>query len=130
MIAPSTAVRSIMAVTLTGMGCLHFVPGAARGMAAIIPPSMKDRPLSARQLVRLTGVCEVAGAAGLLWRPTRPAAAIALIAFFAAVFPANAYAAQHPERFGPLAVPFGPRLAGQIVLGGLAAYAGFGGRSR
>lgn len=123
MVEPRTAVRAVLATALTGMGCLHFVPGAARGMAAIVPPAMRDRPLSARALVRLTGVCELAGAAGLLRRPTRRAAGTALVVFYAAVFPANAYAARHPDRFGPIAVPFWPRLAGQVVLAGLTAYA-------
>jgi uncharacterized membrane protein len=32
------------------------------------------------------------------------------------VFPANAYAARDPERFGRVAVPFWPRLGIQLVL--------------
>jgi uncharacterized membrane protein len=117
-----------MVAALTGMGTLHFVPQPARSMAAIVPPSLRGRPLSAKALVRLTGVCELAGAAGLLLPATRRAAGVALLLFFAAVFPANAYAAEHPDRFGPLAVPFWPRLAGQVAIGGLAAFAAFGGR--
>lgn len=130
MIRASTAVRPIMAAALTGMGVLHFVPSTASGMAAIVPPSMRDRPLSARQLVRLTGVCELAGAAGLLLPPTRRAAGAALLVFYAAVFPANVYAARHPERFGALAVPFWPRLGGQVAIAALTALAASGGRVR
>ena len=130
MTSSATAVRSIVAAGLAGMGCLHFVPKAAKGMAAIVPPSMRDRPLSARRLVQLTGVCELAGAAGLLQPRTRTAAGVALIVFYAAVFPANAYAARHPERFGPIAVPLVPRLVGQVALAALTAYGAFGGRSR
>lgn len=128
MVQPSTAVRGLIAAALAGMGTLHFVPRAARGMAAIVPPAMRDRPLSAKRLVQLTGVCELAGAAGLLLPPTRRTAGAALVVFFVAVFPANAYAARHPDRFGPLAVPFWPRLAGQVGIAALTAYGAFGGR--
>ena len=130
MIRASTAVRPIVAAALGGMGVLHLVPRTARGMAAIVPPSMRDRPLSARQLVLLTGVCELAGASGLLLPPTRRAAGAALLVFYAAVFPANAYAARHPDRFGRIAVPFWPRLAGQVAIGALTALAASGGRVR
>jgi len=125
---PTTAVRAVMATALAGMGALHFVPSAGRGMAAIVPPAMRDRPLTARQLVLLTGACELAGAAGLLVPSTRRAAGAALLAFYVAVFPANAYAAQHPDRFGRIAVPFWPRLAGQVGIAALTAFAAFGGR--
>lgn len=128
MIQASTAVRAVLAPALAGMGVLHLVPSTARGMAAIIPPGMRDRPLSAPQLVLLTGGCELAGAAGLLLPASRRAAGIALLAFYVAVFPANAYAARHPERFGRIAVPFWPRLAGQAGLAALTAFAAFGGR--
>ena len=43
-------------------------------------------------------------------------AAIALTLFLIAVFPANAYAAEHPERFGKVAIPFWPRYLGQLVI--------------
>lgn len=125
---PRAAVRIVLGTSLAGMGVLHFVPAAARGMAAIVPPALRDRPLSARRLVQVTGVCELAGAVGLQLPSTRPAAAGALVAFFAAVFPANAYAARHPDRFGPLAVPFAPRLAGQVALAALTVWAAGGPR--
>jgi uncharacterized membrane protein len=127
-VRPATAVRAIIVAALTGMGALHFTPGPARTMAAIVPPRLRDRPLSAARLVQLTGLCELAGAAGLVLPRTRPAAAALLIAFYAAVFPANAYAARHPERFGPVAVPFWPRLAGQVGIAALTAFAATGGR--
>jgi uncharacterized membrane protein len=47
-----------------------------------------------RALVYFTGVCEIAGAVGLLLPPFRRTAAYALIAFFLAVLPANIYAAR------------------------------------
>jgi len=104
----------VLAALFIGMGIAHFVPSAARGMAAIIPPRLKFLP--AKTLVRLTGVCEILGGVGLLIPVLRLPAAIALIVFLVAVFPANVYAAQHPERFGRAAIPFWPRLAAQLVL--------------
>jgi uncharacterized membrane protein len=113
---PVEITRIVIAVVLISAGVLHFVPTAARTMAAMVPPVMRDRPLSAHALVWLTGVCEIAGGLGLLWPPTRLVAGIALAVFLVCVFPANAYAARHPERFGRIAVPFWPRLIAQIVL--------------
>ena len=103
------------AVVFVAMGALHFVPSAARGMAAMIPPTLKSR-VSGKTLVRFTGLCEIAGGLGLLAPQTRAAAAIALVVFLVAVFPANVFAASDPERFGRAAIPFWPRYAGQVVL--------------
>ena len=107
------------------MGVLHFVPTAAKGMAAIIPPSIKER-VSGKLVVRLTGVCEIAGGIGLLIPALRPFAAGALIVFLIAVFPANAYASRYPERFGRAATPFWPRLLGQLALVGLLVFVALG----
>jgi uncharacterized membrane protein len=116
----------LLAVGFGGMGLLHFRRGSARTMAAMIPPPLRGRgPLSPESLVRLTGACEFAGAAGLLLPPTRRFAGACLLVLLAAIFPANAHASRHPERFGALAVPFGPRLAAQVLLGGLTAFAAF-----
>jgi uncharacterized membrane protein len=123
MTTASAAVTIALAVLFAGMGVTHFVPSVARGMAAIIPPRLKGTGLlSGKSIVRFTGVCEVAGGIGLLVPQAHVAAAIALIVFLVAVFPANAYAAQHPERFGRAAIPFWPRLAAQVVLIGLLAF--------
>jgi uncharacterized membrane protein len=111
--------RLVLAAVFAVMGVLHFVPGVARGMRAMIPPVLR-RPgwPSPHALVVLTGVCELAGAAGLLapWPELRLAAGIALAVFLVAVFPANAVAAAQPERFGATAVPFWPRLIAQVAL--------------
>lgn len=118
-----TIVRILIAVVFIGMGINHFVPKSARVMAKMIPPALRRegalRPLN---LVYFTGVCEIAGGIGLLVPQTRLAAAIALVVFLAAVFPANAYAAADRERFGTLAIPFWPRLAGQVVLAALIVW--------
>jgi len=109
--------RILLAALFLGMGIAHFLPKPARGMAAMIPPRMRRGGiLSPKNLVRFTGVCEILGGIGLLIPQTRVAAAVALIVFLIAVFPANIYAAQHPDKFGKAAIPFWPRLAGQLAL--------------
>ena len=115
-----TIVRIVIAVVFIGMGINHFVPKSARVMAKMIPPALRrEGALNPLNLVYLTGVCEIAGGIGLLVPQTRLAAGIALVVFLAAVFPANAYAAANRERFGTLAIPFWPRLVGQLVLAAL-----------
>jgi uncharacterized membrane protein len=109
--------RGITALIFVGMGINHFRPRAARGMARIIPPRMRrEGPLKPLNLVYFTGVCEIAGGVGILLPWTRLAAGIALAVFLIAVFPANGYASQHPEKFGRAAIPFWPRLIAQLVL--------------
>lgn len=110
--------RIALAAVFATMGVLHFVPKVARGMRAMVPPPLR-RPGWPAALVAITGVCELLGAAGLLapWDGVRLAAGICLVVFLAAVFPANAYAARDPQRFGRTAVPFWPRLIAQVVLG-------------
>jgi uncharacterized membrane protein len=56
----------------------------------MVPPSIPWP----RAMVYFTGVCEIAGAVGLLLPEFRRAAAYALIAFFLAVLPANIHAAR------------------------------------
>lgn len=111
------ALRIALAAVFAFMGVLHFVPGVARVMRAMIPPPLR-RPGWPVALVAITGVCEILGGAGLLapWDGVRLAAGICLVVFLIAVFPANAYAARDPERFGRIAIPFWPRLAAQVVL--------------
>ncbi|MBW4032007.1 MAG: hypothetical protein HIU88_05025 [Acidobacteria bacterium] len=111
--------RILLAVALLVMGVNHFLPKPRRGMRAMIPPAMRRPGLpSPAFLVAFTGVCELAGAGGLLtpWPVLRLVTGIALAVFFVAVFPANAYAAAHRDRFGAVAVPFWPRLIAQGVL--------------
>jgi uncharacterized membrane protein len=118
-------VRVVIAVVFIGMGVNHFVPKSARVMAKMIPPALRrDGVLNPLSLVYVTGVCEIAGGIGLLVPQTRLAAAIALVVFLAAVFPANAYAAANRDRFGSLAIPFWPRLVGQVVLAALIVWVG------
>jgi uncharacterized membrane protein len=109
-----------LAAAFVFMGVAHFVPASARTMAAMIPERL--RFVSARRLVQFTGLCEIAGGIGLLIPALHLAAAIALIVFLVAVFPANAYASRHPEKFGRAAVPFWPRLLAQLALIGLLLF--------
>jgi len=111
------ALRTLLAMAFIGMGVTHFLPAVQRTMAAMIPPPLRWKGIaSPRNLVIFTGLCEIAGGLGLLYPPTIIAASICLIVFLVAVFPANAYAAAHRERFGWAAFPLIPRLIGQIVL--------------
>jgi uncharacterized membrane protein len=52
-----------------------------------------------RELVLLSGLCELLGAAGLLMPRTRVFAAYGLIALCIVVFPANLNMALHPDQF-------------------------------
>jgi uncharacterized membrane protein len=111
--------RIVLAAVFVFMGVTHFVPRVARGMRAMIPPALRRPGMpSPAFLVAFTGVAELAGAAGLLapWPLLRELTGIALVVFLILVFPANAYAAQHREKFGRSAIPFWPRYAGQLVL--------------
>lgn len=110
-------IRGVLAALFVGMGIMHFVPNVVRGMAAMIPPRIRFRGIaSPRNLVYLTGACEIAGGIGLLVPATQFAAGMALVVFLVAVFPANSYAAEHPEKFGRAAIPFWPRFFAQLAL--------------
>lgn len=116
--------RVILAVVFIGAGVTHFLPSVQRTMAAMIPPRLRSTGiLSPRALVVITGLCELTGGFGLLYRPLIVTSGICLIVFLGAVFPANAFAARHPERFGRIAIPLVPRLLGQALLVALIALA-------
>lgn len=124
--APILVLRIVLAVVFTGMGIAHFVPPVRRTMRAMIPPLLR-RPgwPSPAALVAVTGVCEIAGGIALLVPGLRIVAGIALALFLVAVFPANAYAARHRDRFGATAVPLVPRAIAQLVLIVLVLVAAF-----
>ncbi len=56
-----------------------------------------------RAVVLVSGIFELLGAAGLLWKPTRRSAGLGLFALTIAVTPAHFYMLQRPELF---AVPY------------------------
>jgi uncharacterized membrane protein len=115
-----TVLRILVAVVFIIAGISHFAPSVQRTMAAMIPPRLRFTGWrSPSNLVIFTGVCEILGGIGLLVPATRVTSGVALAVFLVAVFPANAYAARHKERFGAVAIPLIPRLIGQVVLIGL-----------
>ncbi len=77
----------VMGLGYVVAGVMHFVVPAA--YVQIVPP-MLPAPLA---LVYLSGVAEVAVGVGLLYPPTRRAAAVATMLLLAAIFPANVYMA-------------------------------------
>lgn len=112
--------RGALALTFVGMGISHFVPHVRRTMRAMIPPALRAH---ASALVAFSGLCELAGGVGIVlpWQLVgaewmRWLVGVLLVAFLIAVFPANAYAAAHPERFGRAAFPFWPRYLAQLGL--------------
>ena len=74
-------------------GVAHFVNPLRRDMIAIVPPRLPAPGL----LVTITGVLELIGAAGLLYPPTRVAAAACLFVLMLVMFPANIYASRIPN---------------------------------
>ena len=74
-------------------GVMHFLN--AETYLEFMPPYFPNP----RLLVALSGLAEIAGGIGLLIPRLRRAAGWGLIALLIAVFPANIYMAQHPERF-------------------------------
>jgi uncharacterized membrane protein len=84
-------------------GIAHF---ALTGTEMRIVPPWMPWP---RAAVLVSGVFELLGAAGLLWRPTRQAACWGLFALTLAVTPAHFYMLQRPDLFP--SVPYWALLA-------------------
>lgn len=94
--------RYALAAFMAGAGILHFTHTAT--FASMVPEALPAPDL----LVYVSGLFELALAAGLLIARTRKLAAWGLIALLVAVFPANIGMALNPERglVGiPLAIP-------------------------
>ena len=83
-------------------GIAHFVATAAE--MRVVPPYIPWP----RAAVLLSGVLEILGAAGLVWRATRRAAGLGLFALTIAVTPVHFYMLQVPELFN---VPYWALLA-------------------
>ncbi|MDQ0607136.1 putative membrane protein [Variovorax sp. W1I1] len=98
-------------------GVAHFV--ATEAEMRIVPPYIPWP----RAAVLVSGVFELLGAAGLLWRPTRRAAGIGLFLLTLAVTPAHFHMLQRPELFP--SVPYWAlvvRLPVQVALLALIAW--------
>ena len=104
-------------------GLAHFVNPLRRDMIAIVPPRLPSPDL----LVTVTGVLELVGAAGLLYPPTRVAAAVCLFLLMLAMFPANVYASRMPNPPKSMATRLPLRTVEQIVFVGAALVVGLGG---
>ncbi|TMR96962.1 hypothetical protein [Nonomuraea basaltis] len=124
-----------LAVMLVMTGSAHFVPAGVTFMpnhadlVAMVPPFV---PLPAL-MVYLTGVLELAGAAGLVIEGTRRVAGICLALLFVVLLPANIYAAVADVPFaGEEASPLWQRVPEQILYIGAALWAAVpvGGRVR
>jgi uncharacterized membrane protein len=100
-----------LAVMFLMTGVAHFAPGMRRDMIAIVPPRLPRPGL----LVGITGVLELLGAAGLLYPPTRVAAALCLFVLMLIMFPANVYAARMPNPPKSMTSRLGVRTAEEVV---------------
>lgn len=104
-------------------GVAHFVNPLRRDMVAIVPPRLP----AAGVLVTITGVLELAGAVGLLYPPTRVAAAVCLFALMLVMFPANVYASRMPDPPKSMTSRLDVRTIQEIVYLGAAVVVGLGG---
>jgi uncharacterized membrane protein len=116
------AVAVGLAVMFVMTGVAHFVPAMRRDMIAIVPPRLPTPGL----LVTITGVLELLGAAGLLYPPTRVAAAVCLFVLMLVMFPANVYAARMPNPPKSMTSRLDVRTAEEIVFLGAAVMVGLG----
>ena len=116
------AVAVGLAVMFVMTGVAHFVPPMRRDMIAIVPPRLPAPGL----LVTITGVLELLGAAGLLYPPTRVAAAVCLFVLMLSMFPANVYAARMPNPPKSMTSRLDVRTAEEIVFLGAAVMVGLG----
>jgi len=116
------AVALGLAVMFVMTGVAHFVPAMRRDMIAIVPPRLPAPEL----LVTITGVLELLGAAGLLYPPTRVAAAVCLFVLMLVMFPANVYAARMPNPPKSMTSRLDVRTAEEIVFLGAAVMVGLG----
>jgi uncharacterized membrane protein len=85
---PVGALRLALAVMFAFTALSHFLPRTRPALVRMVPPALPAPGL----LVTLTGLAELAGAAGLLLPPLARAAALALAALLIAMFPANVHA--------------------------------------
>jgi uncharacterized membrane protein len=120
------AVRVGLAAMFCFTAAAHFNSMRA-DLIAMVPPGVPAPGL----LVTLTGIAEVLGGLGLLFRATRRPAAIGLILLLVAVLPANVHAALASIPFrGGAPTPLVPRVALQAAFVFLVWWSSLRGRSR
>ena len=114
------AVRVGLAAMFLFTAAAHF-DAMRHDLARMIPPAIPS-PMG---MVYFTGLCEIAGAIGLLVPATRRSAAWALIVFLLAILPANIHAARAGLTLaGSPVTPVGPRIAIQALFIGLVWWSG------
>jgi uncharacterized membrane protein len=86
--------RRLLAGFFIGAGVNHFL--SPRAYERIVPPRLQDH---AKRVVQISGAAEIAGGIGVLLPGVRRVSGLWLVGLLAAVFPANLYMAQSPERF-------------------------------
>ncbi|MFF5051901.1 DoxX family membrane protein [Micromonospora sp. NPDC000663] len=112
-----------LAVMFVLTGVAHFAGQRRADLVAMVPPRLPRPDL----LVTLTGVLELAGAAGLLVPATARWAAAALGLLMLAMFPANVSAARRKLTLaGRPVTPLGQRTVLQVVFVATAAAISFG----
>lgn len=118
-----TAIAVGLAAMFVMTGVAHFVNPLRADMIAIVPPRLPNPAL----LVTVTGGLELAGALGLLYPPTRVAAAVCLFLLMLAMFPANVYAARMPNPPKSMTSRLGLRTAEEAVYLAAAVVVAIGG---
>jgi uncharacterized membrane protein len=116
------AIAAGLALMFVVTGIAHFVNPLRRDLIAIVPPQLP----APRLLVTVTGVLELLGAAGLLYPPTRAAAAISLGVMMLAMFPANVYASRMTDPPKSMTTRLPLRTVEQVVFVGAALVVGLG----
>jgi uncharacterized membrane protein len=117
------AVAVGLAAMFVMTGVAHFVPAMRRDMIAIVPPRLPAPGL----LVTITGMLELVGAVGLLYPPTRVAAAVCLFALMLVMFPANIYASRMPNPPKSMTSRLDVRTVEEVVYLAAAVMVGLGG---
>jgi uncharacterized membrane protein len=97
--------RAALAALFAFAGTMHFL--RPRFFEAIVPPSVGNE----REVVVISGLAEIAGAAALLHPRSRRLGRWWLLALLLAVFPANIHMAVNPEQIKGLDLQRIPRWA-------------------
>lgn len=113
MTGAKNAARALVFLWFLVGGIGHFV--ATDRFMSIVPPSVPWP----RAAVLISGLFELLGAVGILYRPTRRAAGLGLFALTLAVTPANIYMLQRHDLFSVPVWLLVARLPLQLLLLGL-----------
>ena len=98
--------RAALAALFTLAGAMHFL--RPRFYEAIVPPALESRR---KEVVDISGVAEIAGAAMVLHPASRRLGRWWLLTLLIAVFPANVHMAVNPEQIRGLDLRKIPRWA-------------------